>query len=62
MTTMAESAEYLRLLTHSTTCQTCRTVGEDGANANLPCVAGDQIVEAYRQMLRGSAAPSRSGG
>jgi len=62
MTTVAESVEYLRLLTHGTTCRTCRTVGEDGANANLPCAAGDRIVEAYRQALRRPATPSRSGG
>lgn len=62
MTAAADSPEYQLLLTHSTTCRTCWAVDENGVNANLPCAAGDRIVEAYRQTLRGPAVPSRTGG
>jgi hypothetical protein len=61
-TTPLEQAAYQRLLTHNTTCRTCRTVNEAGANLNLPCTAGDRIYQAYRQTLRAPTAPSRNGG
>ncbi|MDX3243685.1 hypothetical protein [Streptomyces sp. ME18-1-4] len=58
----AEQAAYERLLTHGATCPTCRTVDETGGNANLPCTAGEEIYQAYRQTLRGPAAAPRNGG
>lgn len=62
MTTALESPEYLDLLDHGTTCPTCTAVDEDGKNLGLPCEAGDRILQAYRQTLRGPAVASRNGG
>jgi hypothetical protein len=53
--TPAVQAAYERLLTHGTTCRTCRTVDATGRNARLPCTTGEQIYQAYRQALRGGA-------
>ena len=61
MTTATESAEYLNLLQHGTTCPTCTAVDEGGKNLSLPCESGDQIVEAYRQTLRSPAAAPQRG-
>jgi hypothetical protein len=60
-TALSQQAAYERLLTHGSTCSTCRTLNKTGGNANLPCVAGAQIFQEYRQTLRGPAAPSQNG-
>lgn len=52
-----EQAAIRRLGNHSALCPTCRTLDDDGANANLPCTEADRLYDAYRQSHRGEASP-----
>ncbi|MFD7404539.1 DUF6415 family natural product biosynthesis protein [Streptomyces sp. NPDC059866] len=49
-------AAYRRMLVHGSACPTCRSVNEDGSNADVSCETGDRLYEEYRQARRGPAA------
>ncbi|WP_329215344.1 hypothetical protein OG352_06660 [Streptomyces sp. NBC_01485] len=61
MNTTIATPEYVALLEHGTTCPTCMAMDKDGKNLGLPCEPGDRIYQAYRQTLRGPAAPPQTG-
>lgn len=55
-----EQAALRRLGEHSARCKTCRTVDDDGANANLPCQEGERLHDEYRRARRAGTSPLAS--
>ncbi|MEU0221135.1 DUF6415 family natural product biosynthesis protein [Streptomyces sp. NPDC006265] len=51
-----EQAALVRLGEHCASCPTCKTVDDNGANANLPCEEGDRLAEELRQARHRRAA------
>ncbi|MGW6735722.1 DUF6415 family natural product biosynthesis protein [Streptomyces sp. NPDC055013] len=52
-----EQTALRRLGEHSVKCAACRTLDDDGANVNLPCVEGEGLYDAYRQARRAKNLP-----
>ncbi|WP_406414926.1 DUF6415 family natural product biosynthesis protein [Streptomyces sp. NBC_01614] len=52
-----EQTALRRLGEHSVKCPACRTLDDEGANANLPCAEGERMYDEYRQARRAKASP-----